>query len=584
MASNTQARNQANCMIVLGIMMLLGGIIFAATSSDLSSDNFIIGVVLAVMGLACAAGGSNQLKRLPPPVPGAQAPRVKVPRVRTPKPNYRAQRQAEQAAAKKNAEDAKALLPRAREQLGAGQLGAAKATAERAVQLAGDARAAGAPLLPQTKQVLDQVQGEYAKVRAGLEKDLEGARSCVARADWGGAEAILAATAQKATAAGIAEVDQACKELAGRVKTAQDQTKQVEQQLQSVAKLLQDSKLGDAKSEIEKASAAASANNLAPDLQSRVAAARAEVTTAYNDAWDSLQARFESTLAELAPDAFDSLESAMIALASEAQVAGVQEVTGVVNTKLADVRTARARYEAVEHDLAAAQQDLEVGRCTRAKKAAEDLASRVQGRQDIGLDTIERVEAFREQAFQAFDQARNDLRASLDAARESASAQRYGAAEKALVSAKDQAATAEFTDIVQECDQRIPIIHVLSKVVSLFKIAKRILISDLATAVNLSRPQMLEMLMNNPAMVGAFKIDGDYVSAEDASAEDVSAFIEGLHSQFETWGSAETTKEGKVASPESESESAPSRTCPNCGSEAQQGWRVCPICGSPLPD
>ncbi len=90
--------------------------------------------------------------------------------------------------------------------------------------------------------------------------------------------------------------------------------------------------------------------------------------------------------------------------------------------------------------------------------------------------------------------------------------------------------------------------NAMKKLKNLFKISKRINLNDITKTLDIQRDQFMNMLLDNPEIMGNFHLEGDYLTLEDDTSveEGLDSFMSGLDAQFDDWENKEVTKDGKI--------------------------------------
>jgi hypothetical protein len=90
----------------------------------------------------------------------------------------------------------------------------------------------------------------------------------------------------------------------------------------------------------------------------------------------------------------------------------------------------------------------------------------------------------------------------------------------------------------------------MKKLNGLFKISKTIEIKDILQILGITRPQFMNMVMDNPNMLGNFQINGDMLALKENANMDegINSFLSGLDNQFGDWEDKEFSKDGKIES------------------------------------
>ena len=120
---------------------------------------------------------------------------------------------------------------------------------------------------------------------------------------------------------------------------------------------------------------------------------------------------------------------------------------------------------------------------------------------------------------------------------------------------------------------------VIEKLKRFFRISNKLSIGDLMSAFKMSREALFDLLMEQGANLGEFKIDGDFlvITQTPASEENKSAMAE------KTDSAIDNTEDSRFSeNPFDSNQSSPDQIaeCPNCGQKVQKGSPSCPKCKS----
>jgi len=430
-------------------------------------------------------------------------------------------------------------------QLDAGQLGSAKTSSDSAQKIVSGTENLDPSLRLRATDLAKEIKAKYDEMRASLEGEFRNVQPLLAEFDFRGAEEALADLKARATAAGIVEVIAACEKTLQTTRESRARNETAQQDVDAVLSLLQSKQLGKAKVIAEtNVQKVGTLQDIHPDIRQRILEVRDQVLAELEAARPDLEARAD-TARELAEQLdFSQAEAIYEAVRSDAAAAEFSDFVTRCDQSLPGVRAAKAVNEDLKQQLSTMQLQFEQGHLESTKIASENLAQKISGMQLIHPDLRQRVMDLRDQILAEYDGAQLALRAEIADAQELISQQNFSDAEATLVAVRSKATAGEFSDIVNECNQRIPVVQKVGKLYRLLSISNRIKIDDVTRVVDIDRTKLLDDLVEWSSMLSGFKIDGDDIVIE--SEDDLKAFIGKLDESFQTWDKKTETKDGKI--------------------------------------
>jgi predicted RNA-binding Zn-ribbon protein involved in translation (DUF1610 family) len=417
----------------------------------------------------------------------------------------------------------------ARTQLTAGQIASAKSSSDNAQKIARGIKNLEPDLQASAEEIANEVQEKYDELRASFEEEMGSIQPFLVEFDFHGAEEALAELKARAAAAGIFEVVSACDQAIQVAREAQARNDAAQQEADAVLPLLESKQLGKAKAIADNnAQRVGTQQDIHPDIRQRVLEVRDQVHVELDAAREDLVAQMATTQELVGQLDFIGAEAMFAAIRGEAESAEFRDIVTSCDQNLTSMRAAKARNEEVQQLLAQVQSHFEKEPLQATKIAAENAVQKISTMQDIHPDLRQQV---------------LDLRAEMADAQELVSQQSFNDAVTTLTGVRDKAAAADFSDIVAECDQRIPVITKVGKLYRLLSISNRIKIDDVTRVIEIDRAKLFDNLVEWSSMLSGFKIDGDYLVIE--SEDDLKAFIGKLDESFISWDKTEETKDGK---------------------------------------
>jgi NHL repeat len=202
-------------------------------------------------------------------------------------------------------------------------------------------------------------------------------------------------------------------------------------------------------------------------------------------------------------------------------------------------------HQGINSALTRYQQQARSGGVAEAVKGLEKLNQHA-GKNSASLvpQLLQRVSQTLQQLTENMNSAAAQIRGTLSQVSQYMDAQNYDQAVQFLNGKKMEATTAGLTALAKDIDSRMQNITRFKKLFNLFKISSKVKLDDVQRILGMNREELLQSLMEWQNTLKGFKIDGDFLTLEDASS--LGGLMGALDSQFDEWEEKEQTKEGKI--------------------------------------